>query len=152
MAETLDFYEDLMDMLEAMGLRGLDPSVVEERHDDTKGKVEVYMHGRLVEMTGAVSSPPQVTAFTRSLVDASARVDEIYFRREPFVYFRKREPCVLRENEGRMRRRSRSRRRRRDDAPALGAEQEAQPAAPAAGQTAEEEAPASGVSGAPEKK
>ncbi len=79
LAETLGFYEDLMDMMEAMGIRGNDPSVVEERHDDTKGKVEVYVHGRRVEVTGAASSPPQVTAFTRPLVDASARVERFFF-------------------------------------------------------------------------
>jgi hypothetical protein len=64
MAETLDFYEDIMDMFEVLGLKAIDPLVEEERHDDTMGKVEVYMHGRLVEMTGSASSPPQVTAFT----------------------------------------------------------------------------------------
>jgi hypothetical protein len=153
LAETLDFYEDLMDMMEELGIRvrGNDPLIDAEHHDTAKGKVEVYMHGRLVEVTGVASSPPQVTAFTPPLVDANARVDEIYFRREPFVYTRRHEPVVLRENEGRMRRRSRSRRRRRDDATA-GAEQEAQPAAPAAGHTAEGEAPASGVSSSPELK
>ena len=151
LAETLGFYEAIMDMFEVLGLQVNDPLVEEERHDDTMGKVEVYMHGRLVEMTGSASSPPQVTAFTRPLVDASARV-EIFFRPEPFVYTRWHKQCVLRENDGRARLRSRSRRRRSDDAPALGAEQEAQPAAPAAGQTAEGEAPASGVSGAPEIK
>ena len=52
-----------MDMMEAMGIRGNDPLVDEEHHDTTKGKVEVYMHGRLVEVTGVASSPPQVTAF-----------------------------------------------------------------------------------------
>jgi hypothetical protein len=152
LAETLDFYEDLMETLESMGIEANEPLFEEERHDDTEGKVEVYMHGRLVQVTpGGGVSPPWVTAFTRPLDDANARVDEIYFRREPYVYFRKHEPCELRENEGRMRRRSRSRRRRRDDAPA-GAKQEAQPAAPAAGHTAEGEAPAIGVSGAPELK
>ena len=152
LAETLDFYEDLMDLFETLGLKAIDPSVEEERHDDTMGTVEVFMHGRLVEVTRAASSPPQVTAFSRPLVDASARVETMLVRRDPFVYTRWHQPCVLRENDKRMRLRSRSRRRRRDDAPALGAEQEAQPAAPAAGQTAEGEAPASGVSGAPEKK
>ena len=152
LAETLDFYEDIMDIFEVLGLKAIDPLVEEERHDDTMGKVEVYMHGRLVEMTGSASLPPQVTAFTRPLADASARVERICFRPEPFVFTRWHTQCVLRENDGRARLRSRSRRRRSDDAPALGAEQEAQPAAPAAGQTAEGEAPASGVSGAPEEK
>ncbi len=78
MAETLDFYEDIMDMFEVLGLKAIDPLVEEERHDDTMGKVEVYMHGRLVEMTGSASSPPQVTAFTSPLDDASASVENIF--------------------------------------------------------------------------
>ncbi len=49
--------------------------VEEERHDDTMGKVEVYMHGRRVEMTSSASSPPQVTAFTSPISDASARIE-----------------------------------------------------------------------------
>ncbi len=107
------------------------------------------MPGRLVEMTGSASSPPQVTAFTRLLADARARVERIFARPESFVFTRRHAQCVLRKNDVRARLRSRSRRRRSDDAPALGAEQEAQPAAPAAGHAAEGEAPASGVSGAP---
>jgi hypothetical protein len=78
MAETLDFYEEIMDMFEALGLKAIDPLVEEERHDDTMGKVEVYMHGRLVEMTGSASSPPHVTAFTCPLVDASARIERFF--------------------------------------------------------------------------
>ena len=79
LAETLDFYEAIMDMFEELGLKeAIDPLVEEERHDDTMGKVEVYMHGRLVEMTGSASSPPQVTAFTHPHVDASARVESFF--------------------------------------------------------------------------
>ena len=78
LAETLDFYEDLMDTLESMGIEANEPLFEEERHDDTEGEVEVYMHGRLVEVTpGGGVSPPRVTAFTRPLDDANARVDEI---------------------------------------------------------------------------
>ncbi len=117
LAETLDFYEDIMDMFEAVGLKATYPSVEEERHDDTMGKVEVYMHGRLVKMIGSAISPLQVTAFTRLLADARARVERIYARPESFVFTRRHAQCVLRKNDVRARLRSRSRRRRSDDAP-----------------------------------
>ncbi len=76
LAETLDFYEDLMDAFELMGLKALDPTVEEGRYDVTNGTVEVYMHGRLVKMIKSPTSPPQVIAFTRTLDDASASVEK----------------------------------------------------------------------------
>ena len=148
--ETLDFYEDLMDTLEDMGLQALDPTVEEQRYDVTNGTVEVYMHGRLVDMILSTTAPPQVIAFTRTLDDASPSVERIFSRAKPHVFTRWHAPLVVREYSGRARPCSRSPRRLSDHAPAL--EQEAQPAAPAAGQAAEGEAPASGVSGAPEVK
>ena len=107
-AEVLYFYEDLMDTFEGMGLKAHDPHVEEPHHDTSLGTLELFMHGRLVEVSGAPKAP-QVTSISAPC-DATRRNVTMLVVREPGVFKRWHDIYVLREGARRV---SRSPSRRR---------------------------------------
>ena len=110
LSEGNGFYEDMFSVLAEVGLKmDGEPEVVEER-DDSLGVRHVYMHGRLLEVSNAVPSTPQVTGFTAH-VNLHDRSAAMIMRCPPYVFCRQ-QPVRLREAL-----RSRSRRRHRSRPP-----------------------------------